>query len=103
MWALWFWQTCFCLGSVLVVPAILLILVLNFRSDALLPLENVNLLLLLADSKKVNVKCFRDFSLGPWIGFRYHGEKNAHMWVNGEILEENSANWLTGTEYIQNF
>ena len=32
----------------------------------------------------------------PWIGFRYHDDRDACLWVNGEEVEADSTNWHPG-------
>ena len=46
-------------------------------------------------------QCFRhEANAVPWIGFRFHGEQGAFLWVNGEEVEANSTTWAAG-EVIQ--
>ena len=40
-------------------------------------------------------QCFRHGTT-PWIGFRYHSDQDAYLWVNGEEVEEDSTNWRAG-------
>ena len=32
----------------------------------------------------------------PWIGFRYHSDRDAYLWENGEEVERDSTNWAAG-------
>ena len=48
-------------------------------------------------------QCFRhELGTLPWIGFRYHGDRDAYLWVNGEEVEEDSTNWAAG-EVMQGY
>ena len=47
--------------------------------------------------KPLLIHCFRDDPTGvPWIGFRYHSDQKAYLWVNGEEVQRDYTNWYPG-------